>query len=58
MFDKILTRNWSRRSFLAGLGAASALPILAACTPQIVTEERVQVVEKEVPVERVVTQIV
>ena len=58
MFDKILTRNWSRRSFLAGLGAASALPILAACTPQIVTEERVQVVEKDVPVERVVTQIV
>ena len=58
MFDKALFRRLTRRSFLAGLGATTALPILAACQPQVVTEERVVVVEKEVPVERVVTQIV
>ena len=56
--NKTLIPRFTRRSFLAGLGAASALPILAACQPQVVTEERVQVVEKEVPVERVVTQVV
>ena len=56
--NKTLIPSFTRRSFLAGLGAASALPILAACQPQVVTEERVQVVEKEVPVERVVTQVV
>ena len=55
---KVLTRRFGRRSFLAGLGAASALPILAACTPEVIEVERVQVVEKEVPVERIVTQIV
>ncbi len=55
---KLLTRRFGRRSFLAGLGAASALPILAACTPEVIEVERVQIVEKEVPVERVVTQVV
>ncbi len=53
----------TRRSFLAGLGAVSVLPILAACEPQVVekTVEKVvtQVVEveKEVVVERVVTAV-
>ncbi len=54
----LIARRIGRRSFLAGLGATAALPILAACQPQVVTEERVQVVEREVPVERVVTQII
>ncbi len=53
-----LMRKFTRRSFLAGLGAAGALPILAACEPQVITEERVQVVEREVPVDRVVTQVI
>lgn len=48
----------SRRRFLAGLAAAAVLPILSACQPQVVETERVQVVEKDVPVDRVVTQIV
>ena len=55
---KFLSNQFSRRSFLAGLGAAAALPILAACEPQIVEVERVQIVEKEVPIERVVTQVI
>ena len=38
MFDKALVRSLTRRSFLAGLGATAALPILAACQPQVVTK--------------------
>jgi hypothetical protein len=52
MLDKLVTRRFARRSFLAGLGASAALPILAACQPQIVEK----VVEK--PVDRVITQVV
>ncbi len=70
MLKKVFIHRVTRRSFLAGLGAAAALPILAACQPQIVekTVEKVvtQIVEKEKivekviekPVEKVVTQIV
>ena len=58
MAARFLSNRFTRRSFLAGLGAATTLPILAACQPQIVEVEKVQVVEKEVPVERVITQIV
>ena len=55
----------TRRSVLAGLGAISALPFLAACQPQVVEKivekpvERVvtQIIEKEVVVERVVTAV-
>ena len=42
----------TRRSVLAGLGAISALPFLAACQPKVVEK----IVEK--PVEKVVTQVV
>ena len=55
---KFLLNRFSRRSFLAGLGAAAALPVLAACEPQIIEVEKIQVVEREVPVERVVTQVI
>ena len=48
----------SRRRFLAGLASSAVLPILSACQPQVVETERVQVVEKDVPVDRIVTQIV
>jgi ABC-type glycerol-3-phosphate transport system substrate-binding protein len=58
MIGKIMTRRFTRRSFLAGLGATAALPILAACEPQVITEEKVVVVEKEVPIEKIVTQVV
>ena len=58
MAARFLSNRFTRRSFLAGLGAATTLPILAACQPQIIEVERVQVVEKEVPVERVITQVV
>ena len=58
MFSTILTHKLRRRSFLAGLGALAALPILQACAPRLVTEEKVVVVEREVPIERVVTQVV
>ncbi len=58
MIGKIMTRRFTRRSFLAGLGATAALPVLAACQPQVVTEEKVVVVEKEVPIEKIVTQVV
>ena len=53
-----MSRRLTRRSILAGLGAIATLPILAACQPQIIEVEKVQVVEREVPVERVVTQII
>ena len=64
MEAKFLSSRFTRRSFLAGLGAAAALPILAACEPQIVektvevpvvVKETVivkEVVEKEVIVEK------
>jgi hypothetical protein len=64
MEAKFLSSRFTRRSFLAGLGAAAALPILAACEPQIVektvevpvvVKETVivqEVVEKEVVVEK------
>ena len=58
MLGKLLRNRFSRRSFLVGVGATSALPIVAACQPQVLEVERVQVVEKEVPVERIVTQII
>ncbi len=48
----------SRRRFLAGLASSAVLPLLSACQPQVVETERVQVVEKDVPVDRIVTQIV
>ena len=50
--NKTLIPRFTRRSFLAGLGAAAALPVIAACQPQIVEK----VVEK--PVEVVVTRVV
>ena len=53
-----MSRRFTRRSIMAGLGAIAALPILAACQPQIIEVEKVQVVERDVPVERVVTQII
>ena len=52
MLDRLVRRSLSRRSFLAGLGATAALPVIAACEPQIVEK----VVEK--PVEVVVTRVV
>lgn len=56
MLGEAITRRLTRRSFLAGLGATTALPILAACQPQVV--ERIvekPVIQKEtVVVERVV----
>ncbi len=56
--DKILVRRLTRRSFLAALGATAALPVLAACQPQVVEKEKI--VEKVVTqvVEKVVTQVV
>ena len=47
MAEKLFASRLGRRSFLAGLGAAGALPILAACAPQVIEVERVQIVEKE-----------
>ena len=41
-----MSRRFTRRSIMAGLGAIAALPILAACQPQIIEVEKVQVVEK------------
>ncbi len=58
MYSTIVNYRLRRPSFLAGFGALATLLILAACAPQVVTEEKVVVVEREVPVERVVTQVV
>ena len=52
MDARFLSTRFTRRSFLAGLAATAALPIVAACEPQVVEK----VVEK--PVEVVVTQVV
>ena len=56
MSDKGFVRRLTRRSFLAGLGAVAALPILAACQPQVVEKpvEVTRVVEKEKIVEKIV----
>ena len=64
MEAQLLSSRFGRRSFLSGLGATAALPILAACQPQVV-EKKVEVpvvvietvivekvVEKEVVVEK------
>ncbi len=56
MSDRMFLKRLTRRSFLAGLGATAALPILAACEPQIV-EKKVEVpvvVKETVLVEKVV----
>ncbi len=62
MSERLILRKVTRRSFLAGLGATAALPILAACQPQVVekTVEKVvtQIVEKEKIVEKPVEKIV
>ena len=47
-----MARRLTRRSFLAGLGAVAALPILAACQPQVVEK----MVKETVVVEKVVTK--
>jgi ABC-type glycerol-3-phosphate transport system substrate-binding protein len=56
MEAKILSSRFTRRSFLAGLGATTALPILAACEPQVVEKvvERPVIVKETVVVEKVV----
>ena len=65
-----LSTRFTRRSFLAGLGATATLPILAACQPQIVekvverpvevvvTREVEKIVEKEMVVEKPVEVMV
>jgi maltose-binding protein MalE len=65
-----LSTRFTRRSFLAGLGATATLPILAACQPQIVekvverpvevvvTREVEKIVEKEMIVEKPVEVMV
>ena len=56
LLDSSLTRGFSRRSFLVGLGATAALPILAACQPQVVekTVEVPVIVKETVVVQEVV----
>ena len=60
---KAFSSRLSRRTFLAGLGATAALPILAACQPEIVEVEKIvekevtRVVEKPVEIEKEVTVI-
>jgi ABC-type glycerol-3-phosphate transport system substrate-binding protein len=52
----LMTRGLTRRTFLAGLGATAALPLLAACQPEVVEVEKevvvTQIVEKVVEVEK------
>ena len=50
----LMTRGLTRRTFLAGLGATAALPILAACAPTV--EKEIVEVEKEVT--RIVEKLV
>ena len=50
--SRTMFRKFSRRTFVAGLAATAALPIVAACQPQVVEK----IVEK--PVEVVITQVV
>ena len=52
----LMTRGLTRRTFLAGLGATAALPILAACAPSVEKEivEVTRIVEKVVEVEKLV----
>ena len=58
MEAKFLSSRFTRRSFLSGLGATAALPILAACQPQVVekTVEVPVVVKETVVVEKVVVK--
>jgi PII-like signaling protein len=57
--DKGLTRRKIIRSGLIGGAGLAAVGALAGCgETQIVTETKIQEVIKEVPVEKVVTQIV
>ena len=52
MEAKFLSNRFSRRAFLGGLGATAALPVLAACQPQVVevVKKETVIVEKEVTV--------
>jgi ABC-type glycerol-3-phosphate transport system substrate-binding protein len=56
MSERMFLSRLTRRSFLAGLGATAALPVLAACQPQIVekTVEVPVVVKETVVVEKIV----
>ena len=56
MEAKFLSSRFTRRSFLAGLGATAALPILAACQPQVVEKivEKPVIQKETVVVEKVV----
>ena len=62
MSGDIRMRKFSRRSFLGALGATAALPILAACQPQIVEKvveipvvvKETVIVEQAVEVEKVI----
>jgi PII-like signaling protein len=57
--DKGLTRRKIIRSGLVGGAGLAAVAALAGCgETQVVTETKIQEVIKEVPVEKVVTQIV
>ena len=61
---KAFSSRLSRRTFLAGLGATVALPILAACQPEMVEVEKIvekevtRIVEKPVDIEKEVTRLV
>ena len=64
--NDLTSRKFTRRAFLAGLGATAALPILVACQPSVekeiveVEKEVTRIVEKpvEVVVEKEVTRLV
>ena len=38
--NRTMFRKFSRRTFVAGLAATAALPIVAACQPQVVEKNR------------------